>query len=110
MQDKKTDLSGKTNKIPFLIEDMQYSATRLAFVFDFEGSDKDVIDLVAELTIDQLEHKVNIIYDSSLNESLTYRNIKIEFAEEAGEEIKAVLKKFKVKNLRITTTVTPVYV
>lgn len=98
---------GKTNEVEDAWLDDQsgllylFTDTTTTFVFDFEGSDEDVQELVSEITLNESEMNISVSYDSSLDQELTHREIRVSFAGENGEELKEIIEKFGSRNLRI---------
>ena len=98
---------GKTNEVEDAWLDDQsgllylFTDTTTTFVFDFEGSDEDVQELVSEITLNESEMNISVSYDSSLDQELTHREMRVSFAGENGEELKEIIEKFGGRNLRI---------
>ena len=98
---------GKTNEVEDAWLDDQsgllylFTDNTTTFVFDFEGSDEDVQELVSEITLNESEMNISVSYDSSLDQELTHREIRVSFAGENGEELKEIIEKFGSRNLRI---------
>lgn len=76
------------------------STCESAFVFDFEGTDKNVDKFV--LTIQsQSENIGHISYYLNNDEDIIRREIKVDFSDSHKEEVRDLVTKFGGKNLRI---------